>query len=163
MRLRYHRATDKASRGGAARNLSRNRGVAIDHGERLSVVSCILPTCWPFPNPASIRRLPGVVIRNLPAISAMYPSPISRALCSAGITAGGLCTAHLPTVSSEVNPSCVSIFGAGAIVRVWHPLRKLRMFNFTRIRLKRVVSVFKFPRPKKLRSVVDTTDGGSKS
>jgi hypothetical protein len=41
--------------------------------------------------------------------------------------------------------------------------RKLRMLNFARIRLKRVVSVFKSPRPKKLRSVVDTTDGGSKS
>ena len=31
----------------------------------------------------------------------MYPSPMSRAQCSAGITAGGSNTAHLPTVSSE--------------------------------------------------------------
>jgi hypothetical protein len=56
MRLRYHGATDKASRGGAARNLSRNhRDVAIDHGERLSVASCILPMCSP-PNYEWIAR-----------------------------------------------------------------------------------------------------------
>jgi hypothetical protein len=54
MPLRYHKATDKASRGGAARNLSRNcRDVAFDHGERLSVARCILPTCSP-PKPTFI-------------------------------------------------------------------------------------------------------------
>jgi hypothetical protein len=45
---------------------------------------------------------------------------MSRAQCSAGITAGGSNTAHLPTASNEANSSCVSFFGAGAIVRAWH-------------------------------------------
>jgi hypothetical protein len=36
----------------------------------------------------------------------MYPSPTNRALCSAGISAGGCSTAHvLPTRSRETNTS----------------------------------------------------------
>jgi hypothetical protein len=72
-----------------------------------------------FSNPAAIRRLPGVVIRSLPARSTMYPSPISRALCSAGITAGGSSTVVSPTLSSEANSSRVSFSDREAIIRVW--------------------------------------------
>jgi hypothetical protein len=46
----------------------------------------------------------------------MYPSPVSRALCLAGIFAGGSRTEHLPTVSSEANSSRVSF---EAIIRIW--------------------------------------------
>jgi hypothetical protein len=68
---------------------------------------------------AAIRALPGVVIRSLPNRSTMYPSPISRARCSAGITAGGSSTVVLPTVSMDANSSRVSFFDLGAIVRIW--------------------------------------------
>jgi hypothetical protein len=56
----------------------------------------------PILNPFAIRNLPGVVIRSLPAKSAMSPSSISRALCSAGITAAGSETAQVfPTASKQ--------------------------------------------------------------
>ena len=67
---------------------------------------------------AAIRALPGVVIRSLPARSTMYPSPMSRALCSAGIAAGGSKTEVLPTLSSDANSSRVSIFDLEIIIRV---------------------------------------------
>ena len=72
-----------------------------------------------FSNPAAIRDLPGVVIRSLPARSAMYPSSINRALCSAGMTAGGSRTAHvLPTVRREANSSGVRGADSDAIIRL---------------------------------------------
>jgi hypothetical protein len=40
----------------------------------------------------------------------MYPRPINRALCSAGITAGGSFTDVSPTLSREANSSLVSGF-----------------------------------------------------
>jgi hypothetical protein len=49
----------------------------------------------------------------------MYPSPINRALCSAGITAAGSFTDVLPTVSRDANSSRVSMCDLGAIIRVW--------------------------------------------
>jgi hypothetical protein len=57
-------------------------------------------------------------IRSLPARSTMYPSPISRALCSAGITAGGSSAVVSPTLSSEANSSRVSFSDREAIIRV---------------------------------------------
>ena len=72
-----------------------------------------------FSNPAAIRDLPDVVIRSLPARSAMYPSSINRALCSAGMTAGGSRTAHvLPTVRREANSSGVRGSDSHAIIRL---------------------------------------------
>jgi hypothetical protein len=45
---------------------------------------------------------------------------ICLALCSAGITAGGLSTAHvLPTVSRDANSSRVSFFDLETINRIW--------------------------------------------
>jgi hypothetical protein len=38
-----------------------------------------------FSNPAAMRHLPGPINRSLPARSIMYPSPVNRALCSAGM------------------------------------------------------------------------------
>jgi hypothetical protein len=70
------------------------------------------PTCR---NPAAIRCLPGVVIRSLSERSTMYPSPTSRALCWAGIIAGGSSIEHLPTVSREANSSRVSTLRTEAI------------------------------------------------
>src|SRR6202035_5101376 len=72
-----------------------------------------------FSNPAAIRDLPDVVIRSLPARSAMYLSSINRALCLAGMTAGGLRTAHvLPTVRREANSSGVRGSDSDAIIRL---------------------------------------------
>jgi hypothetical protein len=76
-----------------------------------------------------MRRLPGVVIRSLPTISAIYPSAMSRALCSVGITAGGSNTAHLPTVSSEANSSRVGILDFEAMIRIW-PRSKIKNVQF---------------------------------
>ena len=57
------------------------------------------------------RRLPPVVIRSLPDLLAMYPSPISLARCSEGIIAGGSSTADLlATLSRDANSSGVSGF-----------------------------------------------------
>jgi hypothetical protein len=66
-----------------------------------------------------MRDLPGVVILSLPARSAMYPNPINRALCSAGMTAGGSRTAHvLPTVRRDANSSGVRGADSDAIIRL---------------------------------------------
>jgi hypothetical protein len=49
----------------------------------------------------------------------MYPNPINRALCSAGMTAGGSRTAHvLPTVRREANSSGVRGADSDAIIRL---------------------------------------------
>jgi hypothetical protein len=84
--------------------------------------------------PFAIRNLPVVVIRSLPPRSAMYPSPISRAPCSAGITAGGSVTADVsPTVRSEANSSRVSVSDFLAIVREYGPFRNSGVINFAQI------------------------------
>ena len=49
----------------------------------------------------------------------MYPSPISLAVCWAGIAAGRSITEQLPTVSSEANSSRVSNLGSEAMIRIW--------------------------------------------
>ena len=64
-------------------------------------------------NSAAIRRLPDVVVRSLPPISAIYPSQISRARCLPGMTAGGWSIEHRPTASSEANSSPVITLGSG--------------------------------------------------
>ena len=72
-----------------------------------------------FSNPTAIRDLPGVVIRSLPSRFATYPSSINRALCSAGIIAGGSSTAHvLPTTRREANSSGVRGSDSHAIIRL---------------------------------------------
>jgi hypothetical protein len=53
--------------------------------------------------PAYIRYRPGVVMRNRPWMSAMYPSAINLALCAAGIAGAKPFTGTLPTVSREAN------------------------------------------------------------
>jgi hypothetical protein len=72
-----------------------------------------------FSNPTAIRDLPDVVIRSLPSRFATYPSSINRALCSAGIIAGGSSTAHvLPTTRREANSSGVRGSDSHAIIRL---------------------------------------------
>src|SRR5882672_2649764 len=73
-----------------------------------------------FSKPAAMRILPGPVNRSLPVRCIMYPSPINRALCSAGMTAGGPFTAVLPTMRREANSGALRRFdNLGAITRVW--------------------------------------------
>ncbi|WP_210253861.1 hypothetical protein, partial [Bradyrhizobium sp. S69] len=65
--------------------------------------------------PAFIRYRPGVVMRNRPSMSAMYPSAINLALCAAGIAGAKPFTGTLPTVSREANSSPVSAVGSDAM------------------------------------------------
>jgi hypothetical protein len=78
--------------------------------------------------PSAILRLPAFVSRSPPDNSCMYPSRISRSLCSAGIVR---CTKPLAQSCNETNSSWVNgadksgfIFhtcASGAAVQVSHP------------------------------------------
>jgi hypothetical protein len=78
----------------------------------------------------AISCLPGVVIRSLPAKFDMYPRPINRALCSAGITAGGSFTDVSPTLSREANSSPVSGFDDLWTIILYAPFRFRDVVNF---------------------------------
>src|SRR5260221_3115517 len=78
--------------------------------------------------PSAILSLPAFVSRSPPANSCMYPSWISRSLCSAGIVR---CIKPLAQSRNETNSSCVNgadksgfifqICASGAAVQASHP------------------------------------------
>jgi hypothetical protein len=68
-------------------------------------------------NSAAIRRLPDLVIRSLPPMSAIYSSQISCARCLPAMTAGGWSIEHRPTASSEANSSRVITLGSEAMIQ----------------------------------------------
>ena len=68
--------------------------------------------------PAYIRNRPGVVIRSRPAMSAIWPIAINRALCETGIVGAKPCTGVLPAASREANSSSVSV-GSDPMARAW--------------------------------------------
>src|SRR5882757_7945428 len=86
-----------------------------------------------FSNPAAIRHLPGPVNRSLPARSDMYPSPINRALCSAGMAAGGPFTAVLPTVRREANSCSLRRFDNLGAIPQYGPFPDSSMVKFDQV------------------------------
>lgn len=66
-------------------------------------------------SPSTILSLPALVSRSPPDNSCMYPSWISRSLCSTGIAR---CIKPLAQARNETNSSWVNGGGAGAIPRI---------------------------------------------
>src|ERR1700730_8155434 len=78
--------------------------------------SCIEVRFWPFQvgQPSAILILPALVNRMPPKTSSMYPSSISRALCSDGMR----CIKPLAPSRSETNSSRVNGGADGAILGI---------------------------------------------
>src|ERR1700680_4137376 len=78
--------------------------------------ACIESRIWPFQvgQPSAILILPALVNRMPPKTSSMYPSSISRALCSDGMR----CIKPLAPSRNETNSSRVNGGAVGAILRI---------------------------------------------